>query len=267
MNNFSTNTFVKLKNEAWFQKQKQAGACVATILKLCKELVDQHLPNTTLESFQFILDTVMIGYECTPTFHNYKGFPRKLCISINEELVHGVYDPFRILKDGDVIKFDLGATFEEAIADAAITCIYGEPRAQEHVRLIKATQDALYAGINAIAVGRHLGVIGNAIYKSVKDTGFGLINNYGGHGIDGIVDGKNVPHAPPFVANKSEPNEGIRIQPGLAIAIEPMCIIGRDVTTTVSKLDNWTVSTPGISSHFEHSIFIKEDKIHIMTEL
>ena len=114
-------------------------------------------------------------------------------------------------------------------------------------------------GIQAVEAGKRLGVIGNAIYKFSKGQGYGVINNYGGHGLDW-----DIPHAAPFVENKSDPTKGIRIQPGLAIAIEPMLVLGSTNTSTLE--DGWTVVTPDLSAHFEHSIFVHEDHVEIITD-
>ena len=196
--------------------------------------------------------------ETSPTFKGYKGFPSAICTSVNEHLVHGIVTEY-VLKDGDIITIDLGATYEGAIGDAASTFVYGNTKSKEATRMIDLCKQALYAGIKAIKVGSRLGVIGDAIHKLVKDSGFGLIVNYGGHGIN-----YNTPHAPPFVSNRSSVNDGIRIQPGLSIAIEPMLVMG-DTKTHILN-DNWTVVASGISCHHEHSVFITNDSVHIMTE-
>ena len=171
--------------------------------------------------------------------------------------MHGIPDD-TVLDNGDVVSFDLGATYEGAIADSALTCIFGPPRDPKHVELVKATEEALMRGIQAIAVGKRLGCIGNAISKYVKSTGFGLVHNYGGHGLDW-----NTAHAAPFVSNKAEVTEGIRIQPCLAIAIEPMLTIGSPTTRTLA--DGWTVATPDIGAHYEHSVFVHQDRVEIIT--
>jgi len=194
-----------------------------------------------------------------PTFKGYKGFPAGVCISVNKQLVHGIPTDY-LLQEGDVVSFDLGVTIGGAIADTAITCIYGQAKSDQHVKLILATELALMKGIQAIKVGNRLGCIGEAIYKSARGNNFSIVNNYGGHGLDW-----NMPHASPFVANKSTANEGIRIQPGLAIAIEPMLVIGSSAATTTGD-DGWTVSTPEIGAHFEHSVFVHEDRVEIITD-
>lgn len=253
---FSTSGVFRLKNQDWLEKQRVAGKIAATALLLLESEVNNmtsdspFLLNQTIE--EFIYDS-----GGTPTFKNYKGFPAGVCISINKELVHGIPKDVP-LKDGNVVSFDLGVTYQGAIADTALTVIYGTKN-DKHNILIKATQDALMRGIAAVAVGKRLDSIGHAIYKHARDQGFGVVTQYGGHGLDW-----NIPHASPFVANKGNPNEGIRIQPGLAIAIEPMLVLGPP-DTKVSE-DGWTVCTNDIGAHFEHSIFVHEDHVEIITD-
>ena len=172
--------------------------------------------------------------------------------------MHGIPDD-TVLDDGDVVSFDLGATYEGAIADSALTCIFGPPRDPKHVELVKATEEALMRGIQAIAVGKRLGCIGNAISKYVKSTGFGLVHNYGGHGLDW-----NTAHAAPFVSNKAEVTEGIRLQENITLAIEPLLVIGSSARTRTLD-DGWTVTCDNICAHAEHTIFLHKDHVEIIT--
>lgn len=254
---FSENSLVRLKDKNWLDKQRVAGRIAAETLKLLEDLVKNKTSHSLIELNQIAEDFIAKN-NGVPTFKGYKGFPAGVCISVNKELVHGIPKDYTLV-DGDIVSFDLGVTIEGAIADTAITCIFGEPKSEKLNLLIKATEESLMAGINAIQVGKRLGVIGQAISKCAKNYGFNLINNYGGHGLDW-----NVPHAPPFVENKSDETKGIRIQPGLAIAIEPMFVLGSTVTTTLN--DGWTVVTPDLSAHFEHSVFVHEDHVEIITD-
>lgn len=258
MAEFAESHLVRLKSQEWLSNQKHAGKCVAKILKQCKDLALNREPNLSLKDFENLTYKCMEEMDCIPTFKDYHGFPSAICTSVNEQVVHGIVSDY-VLKDGDVVKIDLGATFNGAIADSAITCIYGTPKHKDHMRLVDACEKALLSGIGAVKVGNRIGAIGNAIYKNTKNTGFGLITEYGGHGID-----TNRPHAAPFVANKAKPTEGLRMQPGMTIAIEPMLVIGKPKTKVLQ--DGWTVVSPGISSHFEHTLFIDDDKVHVITE-
>lgn len=250
------NGFFKLKGESWLEKQRVAGKVAAGALLLLEKLVREKAP-LTLSEMNGIAEDYIWQNKCIPTFKNYKGtFPAGVCMSVNKQLVHGIPTNYK-LQEGDVVSFDLGTTFEGAIADTAITCVYGEAKA-EHLKIIKATEEALMKGIAAIGVGKKLGVIGHAIFRSAKGNGFNVVDDYGGHGLDW-----NIPHASPFVSNKSDPEEGFRIQPGLAIAIEPM-LVPKDTSTEISE-DGWTVLTKEIGAHFEHSVYVHEDHVEIIT--
>ena len=254
---FSDSSLVRLKDKNWLEKQRVAGRIAAETLLLLEGFVKDKTIHSLL-----VLNEVAENYITKnggiPTFKGYKGFPAGVCMSVNKELVHGIPKNY-VLQDGDLISFDLGVTVDGAIADTAISCIFGEPKSERHVTLMRATEESLMKGIEAIQVGKRLGVIGQAISKHAKPYGFGLITNYGGHGLDW-----NIPHAPPFVENKSDENRGVRIQPGLAIAIEPMLVLGSTVTTTLN--DGWTVVTPDWGAHFEHSIYVHEDHVEIITD-
>lgn len=253
---FTNHSLVKLKDQDWLDNQRVAGKIAAKTLLLLEGLVKEKTSHSLLELNQ-IAETYITDAGGIPTFKGYKGFPAGVCISVNKQLVHGIPTDYH-LQDGDVISFDLGVTIDGAIADTALTCIYGNPKMDIHARVVQATQDALMAGIASIKVGNRLGCIGAAISESCRHNKFGLITNYGGHGLDW-----NTPHAAPFVANKGDVNEGIRIQPGLAIAIEPMLVIGPPHTRVLN--DGWTVVTDDVGAHFEHSVFVHEDHVEIIT--
>lgn len=257
-----TGQLVTLKDEKWFERQRVAGLAVAKCLAASKKMIDETTPNISLKDIEAECEKIIAEMDCTPTFKGYKGFPGAVCASVNKEVVHGIPSDY-VLKQGDVVKIDLGATFEGAIGDAAMSTIYGEPKDEQHIRLLDVCQKALYAGIESIEVGKKMGCIGNAIYSHVHKglfySHFKLITQYGGHGID-----YDTPHAMPFVSNKSNKDDGIRIRPGLTFAIEPMLAVGSSKTRVLD--DGWTVVTPDIACHFEHTIFVGEDKVHIMTD-
>lgn len=255
---FANNQIVTLHDQDWFDRQLIAGKCVAKCLKASKQLIEEQQPNLSLLDIEAICAEIIEKDNCTPTFFGYKSFPGKICASVNKQLVHGIPSGYQ-LKPGDVVKIDLGATYDKAISDAAITAIYGPPVNSEHPKLIASCKAALDNAIKRVSIGARLGVIGAAIHYVNKSTRYGLITNYGGHGLT-----EDTPHATPFVANKAQSMEGIHLQAGMTLAIEPMMVIGEAVTRT--EADGWTVTTPGIGSHFEHTIFIGEDKVHITTE-
>ena len=256
-NEFASNMFVSFKDDKWLANQRIAGRIASDALLLLQHAVEEKSTRSLLDLNQIAEDFIAnAGGSCT--FKGYKGFPAGVCISVNKQLVHGIPTNYQ-LQEGDIVSFDLGVTINGAIADTAITCFYGQPKSDQHVRLVKATEEALMQGIKAIQVGKRLGCIGEAIYKVVRSSGFSVVTNYGGHGLDW-----DTPHASPFVENKSDASKGMRIQPGLAIAIEPMLVIGPATTTTGS--DGWTISTPDIGAHHEHSVFVHEDHVEIITD-
>lgn len=258
-NNFSNNSLIILKDELWLKRQKYAGRCVATILKECGKLIKNNTPNLSLKDLEQLTYLYTKSMDCTPTFLNYKGFPGAACISVNKQLVHGIPTNY-ILQDGDIVSVDLGATFEGAIADAARTWIYGTPKSPEHVRLLKIGREALDNGVKAVKVGNRLGEIGYAIHNTVKNSGFNSVISYGGHHLD---YGKA--HAETFIPNKAEKNFGNRIQNGESMAIEPMIVMGENSTSVLD--DGWTVITPGFGCHFENSVTVFNDEVHIITEI
>jgi methionyl aminopeptidase len=254
----ATNGLYTLKGEDWLVKQRIAGKIVANSLRQLQEYCEKKTFHS-MATLNDVIERYITSQGASCTFKNYKGFPSGVCISINHELVHGIPDD-TVLVDGDVVSFDLGATYQGAIADSAITCIFGPPKESRHLALIKATEEALMQGIRAIEVGKRLGCIGHAISKYAKNKGYGCINQYGGHGLDW-----NQPHAAPFVANIDDKNNGFHIQPGLAIAIEPMLTTGS--TKTWVDPDGWTVWCEAeMSAHFEHSIYVHEDHVEIITD-
>ena len=254
---FAGNSLVTLKDQDWFEKQQVAGRAVASCLATSKKLIKSGA-DISLKDLEAECEKIISDFNCTPTFKNYKGFPGSICASVNKQLVHGIPSDYR-LKNGDVVKIDLGATYNGAIADAAITAVHGGVNSK-YKKLIETCKKSLYEAIKSIQIGKRIGIIGYTINKYTEAQGFSLITKYGGHGISW-----EMPHASPFIANKSKRDEGIRIQPGLTIAIEPMLVMGYSDKTKVDK-DGWTVYTKDVSAHFEHTVFVADDKIHIMTD-
>ena len=250
-----TNVLVDLKDELWLERQRVAGRITAQCLSFLENEV-KNLTHKTPLQLSREADIFIQDNGCTATFKGHDGFPEAVCISVNKGLVHGIPKdiPFQ---EGDIISFDLGATYQGAIADSALTVGYGKI-SDQHAKLIDAGKRALARGILAIKPGKRLGVIGQAVHKSSKGDGFGSIHTYGGHGLK-----YNQAHAQPFVSNKSDEHTGIRLQSGMTLAIEPMLVIG-SIETKIDE-DGWTVNTKDIGCHVEHSIFIHEDHIEIIS--
>ena len=255
----SNSQLVVLKDELWLKRQKHAGQAIAKSFQLCDQALksENKISSKDLES---IVSKQLEEYDCVPTFLGYKGYPAKICASVNKSLVHGIPNNSP-LSSGDVITIDVGATYEGAIADAAFTYIYQESKNPLIPEMLQACYNVLYKAIESIKVGNNIGIIGNTIYNNIRKTKFGLIIDYGGHGLD-----YNILHSSPFIANKSKESDGIRIQPGLSIAIEPMLVLGKNINTRVLA-DKWTITTANISCHFEHSVTLDENgRVHIITD-
>ena len=255
---------IVLHSKSFLRDQKHAGRCVANVLKECGDLILSKKENISLKDFERMAELYCRTMDCTASFKNYKRFPSSICASVNNQLVHGFATDY-ILKDGDLITVDFGATYNGAIADAARTWIYGTPKSSEHVRLLNTCRKALTVAQSVLKVGVRIGSIGFAIDKVARDAGFGLIINFGGHGIGFNEKGEGVLHAPPFIYNKSSPTEGVRIQNGLSIAIEPMMSIGSPSTKTLS--DGWTVITDDVNCHYEDTFTVMDGEVHVITEV
>lgn len=262
-NSFNNNQLIKLHDNEWLKNQRIAGKIAAKTLVMLEGFVK----NKTFHSMLALNDVVektVIEAGGTCTFKNYKGFPGNLCISINQQLVHGIPDD-TVLSEGDIVSFDLGVTYQSSISDTALTCIFGTPKSNKYVELINTTKESLTKAIQSISVGKKLGCIGNAIYKHARGKGFSVVETFGGHGISSSKEGVGIPHAVPFICNKSELNEGVRAAAGMSLAIEPLLTTG-STKTRVDK-DGWTVWCDAeISCHEEHTIFIHEDHIEIITD-
>jgi methionyl aminopeptidase len=260
--NAPQSDFVIYQNDIFLQNQRIAGKVAAGAISLLENLVKEKTKLTMIE-LNDLAEKYIIDNDCIPTFKGYHGFPAGVCISINKQLVHGIPTDY-ILQEGDLVSFDLGATYKEAIADTAATFIYGEPKLDEHRDMINTAELCLQNAIEAIDIGKRIGCIGNAIYRTATDRGYKVITSHGGHGIS-IYNDKGVPHAYPFVSNKDEKTNGIRIQPGMTIAIEPLLTLSSGQTYTTVGLDKWTVQTEMLNCHCEHTVFIHSDKVEVIT--
>ena len=257
----SKSEIIVLKDKDWLVRQKIAGRVVAKAHNEIYAMLKGMASNLTLSKLNGLVEDLIRSNSCTPTFLNYRGFPSTICASLNNELVHGTGTRDIVLKDGDVLKIDIGATFEGAIGDCAVTYVYGKIKNPEIGRMLISCQCALYDAINLVEPGRRVGEIGKAIWDRSKNDGFGVIVDFGGHGIN-----YDKLHADPFIPNKSASSDGVTVQAGMSIAIEPMFVLGKN-SKTKTLTDKWTVITHDIGCHFEHSVTLDEDGgRHIITE-
>lgn len=227
---------------------------MATILREIKSKT--HVGMTTME-IDDLARRLCLKYHVKPSFLNYEGYPAAICVSINEEVVHGIPGR-RVVNEGDLVSLDFGVEYEGFHTDSAITFGVGNISAEAH-RLLVITEKSLLAGIEQAKAGNHIGAIGHAVQKSVEAGGFGVVRALVGHAI-----GENV-HEEPYVPNYGTRNDGPIIQADTALAIEPMVTVGSYEVRTLD--DGWTYSTIDgkLSAHFEHTVWIHSDGAEILT--
>ena len=244
-----TNHELALMREAW---EISAGA-----LKIAGEAVE---PGVTTAEIDKIAYNYIKKCGAEPNFLNYGGFPATACISINDEVIHGIPSKKRVIKAGDIVSIDLGAKINGFNGDNAATFAAGDI-SPEAKRLCDTTRESLYVGIEKAVAGGRIGDIGAAIAAYCEARGFSVVREYVGHGV-----GKKL-HEDPSVPNFGTPGRGVRLIPGMTIAIEPMINMGKAGVKQLS--DGWTVKTKdgSLSAHFEHTVAITPDGPKIMTRI
>jgi methionyl aminopeptidase len=217
-------------------------------------------PGISTEALDQKADTVIRSLGGIPSFKDYEGYPKSICTSVNEVVIHGIPSSKIILKEGDIISIDIGVNVKGYHSDSAFTYAVGNI-SSEAKQLLEITEKALYIGIEEAKPGNYVSNIGHAIETFIKPYGYGIVETFTGHGI-----GKEL-HEAPQVLNYGPKNQGPKLKPGMTICIEPMVNLG---TKDVQVLkDGWTVVTKDkrLSAHFEHMVLITEDGCEIMTTL
>jgi methionyl aminopeptidase len=234
---------------------REAGGIVATALA---QLQEEVRPGATTAELDALAHQIVTKNGGTPSFLGYRGFPSSLCVSINEELVHGIPGS-RVLQEGDIVSMDFGAIYEGYHGDASITVGVGDI-GEEARQLIEVTRGALQAGIDQARQGNYLGDISWAIQSYAESRGYSVVRQYVGHGI-----GRDM-HEDPQIPNYGQPSRGILLKPGMTFALEPMVNIGTHLTHVLDN--NWTVVTKDgeLSAHFEHTIVITNGAAAILTQ-
>jgi len=247
---------VIFKSEDDIAKIRNAGRIVARTLHVLAQHIRSGITTRELDS---IAEDEIRKAGATPSFKGYRGFPASLCVSVNEEVIHGVPSAKK-LKEGDIVSLDLGAIWEGFHGDAARTFTVGNV-SNEAKRLMEVTEKSLLMGIEQARPGNRLGDIGHAVQSYVESHGFSVVREFVGHGI-----GRNL-HEDPQVPNYGKPGQGPRIKPGMVLAIEPMVCLGRADVEILS--DNWTAVTRdrSLAAHYEHSIAITNDGPWVLTTL
>ena len=248
---------IVLKTTRELSLMKEACVISAGALKAAGAAVE---PGVSTEEINRIAHNFITKNGAIPTFKGYNGYPAATCISINDEVIHGIPSKKRIIQAGDIVSIDVGATLNGYVGDNAATFAAGDisPEAQ---RLCDTTRESLYEGIKAAVAGGRIGDIGSTIQRYCEERGFSVVREFTGHGV-----GKQM-HEDPSVPNFGTPGRGVRLLPGMTIAIEPMINMGG---AGIRQLpDGWTIKTKdgSLSAHFEHTIAITADGPVILTKI
>lgn len=249
---------IQIKTAEQLELMRAAGLLVGQTLQVLWEAVK---PGITTADLDAIAEEHIRSNGGVPSFKGYHGFPATICTSVNEEIVHGIPSPHKVLQEGDVLSIDCGAIVEGWHGDAAITVPVGEITAEQR-RLLEVTEAALWHGLAAGVAGARLSDISHAIESYIRSQGdYGIVEGYGGHGIGTQM------HMDPLIPNHGRPGRGPVLRPGMCFAIEPMVNLGTKATRELS--DGWTVVTTdgSHSAHFEHTFAVTEDGPRVLTAL
>jgi methionyl aminopeptidase len=248
---------IHLKSAREIEIMKGASRIVAEILVELRENIRE---GATTADMDRIAEELTLKKKAKPAFKGYRGFPATLCISVNDEVVHGIPSPKRILKQGDVVGLDFGVIYEGYFGDSAVTVPVGTIKPEVET-LLKVTEQALYAAIKAATPGNYLSDVSAAVQQLADAHHFGIVREFCGHGI-----GRSL-HEDPPVLNYVQNGRGPKIKPGLVLAIEPMINLGSEKVRVLD--DGWTVVTADgrPSAHFEHTIAVTPDGPVILTQI
>ncbi len=248
---------IEIKSEREIALLKEAGRIVA----LChEEMAKRVRPGISTKELNDICEDIIIKNGATPSFKGYNGFPSAICASVNEVVVHGIPSKKQILKDGDIIAIDIGAYYKGYHGDSAWTYAVGNINSKDKL-LMQVTHDSLFKGLEMVREGAHLGDVSAAIGDYATSFGFGVVEEFTGHGV-----GRKL-HEDPPIFNFGKPNTGPILKEGMVLAIEPMINAGTKRVRILS--DGWTTVTSdkSKSAHFEHTIVVRKNGYEILTTL
>ncbi len=246
---------VTIKSEREIELMREAGRILA---KVHEELGRTLVPGMSTKEIDRMCEDMIRSHGCVPSFLNYQGFPASVCISINDEVVHGIPDKHRYLEEGDIVSLDTGVIWKGYQSDAARTHMIGEVSGEAR-KLVEVTRQSFFEGIKYAKAGNHLNDISKAIQEYAESFGFGVVRDLVGHGIGTEM------HEAPEIPNFAQRRKGIRLVAGMTLAIEPMITAGRyDV---VWEDDGWTVVTEdgSLASHYENTILITDGEPEILS--
>ncbi|MDL2302338.1 type I methionyl aminopeptidase [Lachnospiraceae bacterium OttesenSCG-928-D06] len=237
---------VTIKSEREIELMKESGRLLAMVHKALGEAIE---PGMSTMDIDQIGEKMIRDMGCIPNFKNYNGYPASICVSVNDEVVHGIPDRNRRLKEGDIVSLDAGLIYKGYHSDAARTHAVGAI-SKEAQQLIEITRESFFQGIKMAKAGNHLFDISNAIADFIKPYGYGIVRDLVGHGI-----GTNL-HEDPQIPNFAQKKRGLKLRAGMTLAIEPMINMGRADVEWLD--DDWTVVTEdgSLSAHYENTILI-----------
>ncbi|HTE58528.1 MAG TPA: type I methionyl aminopeptidase [Verrucomicrobiae bacterium] len=247
----------KVKTTQEIKAMRESGRLLATVLATLKQAIQ---PGMTTKDLAEIAKSELRGTGGTPTFLGMYGFPDVLCVSVNDEVVHGIPTAKRKITDGDIVSMDFGVTYEGMITDGAVSVVAGVGPANR-LRLVRDTEAALYAGISILKDGTRVGDLSNAIEQVLKQADYGIVRDMVGHGVGHEL------HEEPNIPNYGKEGTGPVLKKGMTIAIEPMATLG-DFRVFID-IDGWTVRTNdrSFAAHFEHTVLITDTGSEILTKL
>ncbi|PIR41924.1 MAG: type I methionyl aminopeptidase [Candidatus Yanofskybacteria bacterium CG10_big_fil_rev_8_21_14_0_10_37_15] len=246
---------MEIKTEEEIKMMKEGGRILAKILQ---KLSQEVKPGITTNYLEELAKKLIFSFDAESSFLGFEGFPAVLCVSINEEIVHGIPSE-RILQEGDVLKLDMGVFYKGFHTDSALTVIVGESRDFPKKELLRVTREALEIGITQAKIGNTTGDIGSTIQKFVRKNGFEVVQDLVGHGI-----GKEL-HEPPQVPNFGKPKTGAELFEGMVIAIEPMVVVGKKETKKGKDGFSFVTKDGSLSAHFEHTVAVTKNGPLVLT--
>lgn len=248
---------VSIKSEREIGLMRDAGKILAEVHARLGEAIE---PGISTLDIDRLGEKLIRGYGCVPNFLNYNGYPASVCVSVNDEVVHGIPHSDHILQEGDIVSLDAGLIYKGYHSDAARTHAVGTI-SEEAEQLIKVTKQSFFEGIKAAKAGAHLYDISNTIDAYVTSFGYGIVRDLVGHGIGTRL------HEAPQIPNFAQRRKGIRLRPGMTLAVEPMINAGEWEVEWLD--DDWTVVTAdgSLSAHYENTILITDGEPEILTHL
>ncbi|MGI6644577.1 MAG: type I methionyl aminopeptidase [Bacilli bacterium] len=249
---------ITIRSEREIAFMREAGHIVALVFEEVKKMLK---PGVTTKDIDEVARKVIVNAGAKPTFKGYGGFKGNVCVSVNDTLIHGIPSKKEVIKEGDIVSVDVGATYKGYVADACRTFMV-EPVSENARRLVETTEESFWYAVNNFArPGNYLGDISNAIETYCTKRGYTLTENFTGHGV-----GQKL-HEAPFIPNVGEKGTGPLLRPGMCLAIEPM--VNEGAVDLIVLSDGWTTKTRDgkLASHYENSIVITENGFEVLTKL